>query len=335
MRKTRRAAVLSVSVFLAAGSGYIMQNSDSLGQRPDLAKHRVATAPERPFPMNELRNIQQTASIAAVSTPSLANGPAPLPIIALRDVSEVSMTAQVAALEDSEMRGFDLSEAAPKVAECAAGALVVAEASFGLARVDLMAPCHPQEAVRLSDGALAFDIMTDDEGFWAGLVPATAQVLVMRAEFADGEAASAELAVQGAPAFRQVALNWAGADALRLNAFEYGSGVDGVGHVSAGAPRSPDTQLGGYILTLGDVAGGARAEVYLAPIAMTGTTFDLEALITDETCANDLSGRLIRTAGGAQPDVTEFNLAMPACDAVGSSLLMDLPELPVELALAD
>lgn len=325
MRHLPRVAVLGSSVLLAAGSGYIMQNSDSLGQRPDLA---AVVAPVR---MDEIRNIQPVASIAATSRSVLPDGPLMLPIIAVRDVSETRASPTMPPVENSEPGGFEVARAP----SCEASALVLTQAAYGLFRAEVMAPCHPQEVVRVSSGALEFDILTDAGGQWAGMVPAYAQRVEIKAHFVDGESSEATLRLEAPPAFKTVVLNWTGADALRLNAFEYGAGVGGAGHVSLAAPRTPDTPLGGYILTLGDVAGGAMAEVYIAPQGLDDIQFDLEALVTDQSCGADLEGRMIRQNGATDADVTAFSFAMPECDAVGTSLLMALPELPVELASAE
>ena len=327
MRNLRRAAVLGSSVLLAAGSGYIMQNSDSLGQRPDLAQSRVAAA--APVRMDEIRNIQSVASIPAVVRSSLAEGPLTLPIIAVRDVSETRAVSKMP-FETSEPGGFGVAQGSA----CEPGALALSDAAHGLVRVELMAPCHPQEEVRVSDGALEFDILTDADGQWAGVVPAYEQNIDIKVYFADNEASEATLRLDAVPAFKVLALNWVGADALRLNAFEFGSDAGGAGHVSSTLPRTPDTLLGGYILVLGEVYGGALAEVYIAPHEMEDTQFDLEALVTEESCDTDLAGKLIRS-GARGLEVTALSFAMPECDAVGSSLLMELPETPLELASAD
>ncbi|MEZ5686830.1 MAG: hypothetical protein R3D78_13555 [Paracoccaceae bacterium] len=344
MRKIRTLAIMGACLSVAAASGYVMQNSDSLGQRPDLS--RVATAPKQPVAPPEL--IASGALVEIIPVAQIADAPlrmasadTDLPLVPLRDVSESSDLAGLALVPDpAPETGFaSLSTEAPApdggaalAPDCAAPGLSLAPGPEGLMMATLSAPCRPGTVVHLQHGALGFDIRTDETGAWTGLVPTLAGQSEWRARLQSGETVQAALHSDMATTVNRVILAWSGPDVLRLNAFEYGAAPGTAGHISSEAPRTPDTQLGGYILVLGEVENGAFAEVYTAPAGMQDISFEMEALLTEASCGQDLRANLVRVLGAASPEVTPISLAMPECDAPEGALLMSLPDLPIELA---
>lgn len=345
MAQICRFALIGACLSVAAASGYVMEHSDSLGPRPQSSVAAgwapPRAAPPEPLPADAILEITPVAQIAE-EPPHLRTGGTELPLVPLRDVSDHSRLAGLAlAPEPVTGPGFGLpATLAPTLRDglaetapgCAAAQLSLAAGPNGLVLASLHAPCLPETLVHLRQGPLGFDIRTDDLGAWSGLVPALGGQTVLQARLPAGPLAEAVLPPQDTAGLNRVILSWSGPDVLRLNAFEYGAAPNSAGHISAAAPRTPDTRLGGYMLVLGEIEGGAFAEVYTAPADMTDIGFDLEARLTSASCDQDIQAQLIRVFQTTPPEVTPISLAMPDCSQPEGALLMDLPSLPVELA---
>ncbi|HSF62971.1 MAG TPA: hypothetical protein VLA78_01195, partial [Paracoccaceae bacterium] len=129
-------------------------------------------------------------------------------------------------------------------------------------------------------------------------------------------------------AVERFAVQWSGADAFQLHAYEDGAAFGQPGHVSAADPGRALPLVpgrGGHLLTLGDAGVDLPllAEVYTFPadparrVAVT-----VESAVTPATCGRELLGETLHSRKGATT-AADIALAMPGCDALGDFLVLN------------
>lgn len=313
MQKLRKVSIVAATFLLAAATGHVMQTAQ-------------APAPDAPG------SAPLPGAAAQVAAAQSSPGPLPIPPAAQAAPQPIRVTgltiAEVAALPQLPARPMaadapatgpalpaDPTETGFADAACAPGRLSLAPAPRALVAVAIEAPCAAGARVTLRQAAMDFAARLDAGGRWNGLLPALAPQVALDVLLPDGVTLSASQPVPGTEALNRVIVLWSGAAAVQLNAYEYGSDHGGAGHIFAGAPRTPDTPLGGYLLAYGDGAEGPHAEVYSAPATMTDIRFDLEAPLSEASCGRDLDAQVVHLrAGQMEPPVT-LRLAMPDCGA--------------------
>jgi hypothetical protein len=366
MQIRRRAITVGTTFFLAAATGHVMQNGETIG-----ARLRGAGAPERPV----LASIESTAATipataAASAAPASARAdsaaapkvapsapriaaaapatPEPIPSAAapiasgLPDLpraepvtlgADLRLAGRVGKLDAGYTRPDTAADAAYSVfgIACSNPALTLDASARGMLRATLAAPCFANERVTVTHAGLAFAAATDEGGDLGFMLPAMSADAMVEVRFASGDAVSASRRVTGLEVLTRVAVQWRGADGLHLHALENGAGFDMPGHVSAAAPRDRATGEGGFLSVLGDpgVDNPLMAEVYTAPARMAPAVLVVEAPVTGSNCARPLAGQALRMVPGAAPAREALSFAMPGCDAVGDSLMLGLAPAPV------
>jgi hypothetical protein len=216
------------------------------------------------------------------------------------------------------------------VDECAADLTGELRASAMVA-LTLTAPCLPHSRVTLHHTGMMFTILTDDRGVAKIDVPALSEKSVFLAMTEDGNGAALEIDVDTVELYDRTVVQSRGISGIGLHALEYGADYDSDGHVWSGAPRAADVASageGGFILRLGDptLANANIAEVYTFPsvTARSGgdVRINVEIDVTDANCGRVIEGETIQVSRGAQPKVSELNVTMPECEAVGDILLL-------------
>lgn len=197
------------------------------------------------------------------------------------------------------------------------------------ARLD--APCDQGVRVELGHAGLRFAIAIGDDGHAASQIPALTPEMGVEAAFADGTVLSARVTVPDATEMERVALvadGWAG---LTLRALE---------SLSWRGVATPDAAAGhgGDIVQFGDpgIEAPLLAQVYTAPVGRFGSlgasSLQVEASITPSNCARDVGAEIIRSSGGVPPTPVALQLSLPACDAEGGLLVIDLPSPGLRMA---
>ncbi len=313
MQKLRKVSIVGATFLLAAATGHMMQTAQGPETAAPPATAMSAAGPDAP-----------TVRPMAVTGLTIADVAA-LPGLPARRVADEAPLAALPPPAEPAVVGF-------AAASCAPATLTLEATKRGLVAVKLAAPCHPMERLHLVQGPLDVSLWLDAEGGWNGFLPALSATPAVDFRLPNGEVVTAQTEVPGAAAVNRVVLLWTGAAEVHLNAYEYGSDYDGAGHVQARMPRTPDTPLGGYLLSYGGVDEGAHAEIYSAPTGMTGTRFDLEAPVTAATCGRDLSATVVQIRAGQIGAPVPVTLAMPDCDQLEGSVVMPLPEEAFSLA---
>ena len=314
----RKAIMVATTFLLAAATGHLMQNSDSLGQRGQIAPAPVdmVTVAHPSAKLEHLARFDPDQPGAALSV-GLGKE---FPIIAARNMVDTFKTVALDLDEGAAVSGFSGVDGS-----CAAARLVVEPAPHALLSVSVNAPCHPLQSAVVSHGPLRFTVTTDANGAWSGLMPAWAREARVDLQLHGSAGLSAEAVVEGIERVNRVALSWRGDADLHLNAYEYGSDFDGPGHIHAGAPRTPDTPLGGHMMRFGATVSDYRVEVYSAPADMHDIQFELEAIVDAQTCERDVQAEIISMVEGEVEKTTSVSVAMPGCDDPAGAVLMELP----------
>lgn len=304
----RNVMMVGATFLLAAATGHVMQSANSLGPEPSapLAKPRLAT----------LANVTQLSARIGST--------AELPTLPARAIA-ADGGVRLAALTEAPEAGFS---------RCDPAALTLTPAPSAMLAVALQAPCLAGQSVEIAQGPLRFTATLDPQGAWAGTIPALAAQAQVVAHLRGEETVEAVATVTGLETLNRVVLGWDGAAQAGLNIYEYGSAFGGAGHVTAAHPRAPETDLGGYLTTLGDRAEGAHAQVYTAPAGMTDQRFELEARVDATSCGQDLGAALTQVIAGRAAPTEALSLALPGCDEPEGAVLMALPALPLSLAAA-
>ncbi len=365
MQIKRRAITVGMTFFLAAATGHVMQNGETIS-----ARLRGAPAPEKPV----LASIESTAAtitptVAAPAEPAApaaaAAEPAAIPNIAavpaqpkaeataaapqairtasgLPDLPRVEPSALGADLRlAGRIEKLDTGYSRPETAAdaaysvfgiaCTDPALALDPSARGMLKLTLSAPCFANERVTVSHAGLVFAAATDQGGELKLMLPAMSEIAAVEVRLASGEIVSTSRNVTGLDALARVAVQWRGAEGLHLHALENGAGFDMPGHVSATAPRNRMTRDGGFLTVLGDPAVDhpLMAEIYTAPAGTALGEMIVEAPVTEETCDRLVAGQALRMTPGAAPATESLSFAMPGCDAAGDSVMLALSPVAV------
>jgi hypothetical protein len=375
MQIKRRAITVGTTFFLAAATGHVMQNGETIS-----ARLRGADATEAPV----LASVTSTAATVAVKeTPEPSSVPVPAVTEAQAPVAsepptapaaaEIVVAAAVPAAQEpaaapaspvtaSGLPDLPRAEPVALVADlrlagrigaldagytktdtaadanysvfgiaCADPMLALEPSARGMVKLTLAAPCFANERVTVTHAGLVVAMATDPAGDLTMMLPALSATARVDVRFASGDTVAATQAIGGLDALARIGVQWQGIEGLRLHAFENGAGFDMPGHVSAAAPRDRTTAEGGFLTVLGDpeVDHPLMAEVYTAPAGTSVNEVMLEPAVTETTCGRLLAGQALRMVPGAATAVETVSFAMPACDAVGDSLMLGLAPVAV------
>ena len=221
-------------------------------------------------------------------------------------------------------------EAEPELS-CAVTSVAQADAA-AMVKVNLSAPCFPNERVVVHHQGMMFTSATDDTGQLDIMVPALAEMAVVIFEFSNGEGSVATAEVSSLSFYDRVVLQWAGDTGFQLHAREFGANYGDGGHVWSGAPRDVSAAAlgeGGFVTRLGvtDTLEPRIAEVYTFPsgTAATPGSIDLsvEAEVTARNCGQVIEAQSLELGDGGRLRTQYLTMTAPDCDAIGDFLVLN------------
>lgn len=146
--------------------------------------------------------------------------------------------------------------------------------------------------------------------------------------FDDGRMLRDTVAVPAAAAYDRVALQWQGADAFALQAYEFGAEFGAPGHIHRDNPTDAGGDVTGRLTALGDptVLWPLQTEVYTYPAAYRmadgGIRLETEAMITEHTCGREVSAETIVAKAGAVQPVAVIGATLPPCDGADGFIVL-------------
>lgn len=340
MKLDQRVVFIGISLVVAIGAGYFVQNAEffmredqkaaALQSAQAVRLAHVADAPVR-FDFDQVTPLAAPSS-EAMSTVELAKillpqDPAANPSLPAAPLLTKPLIDRMLQLDDGQRSlpqvGGDLNRYGMS---CASG-LTVEPATGAMAHLHVMANCHADERVEVTHDRLVFTARLSSIGTLDLDIPALVEQGDYTVQLANGTFLRASAEVQGASSYERVALQWNGAPGPGLHAYEFGAGYGDKGHVSADTPRNPghgEAGRGGFMTVLGsaDVDAPLVAQVYSFPRALKGSDetvrLSIEIEVTEQNCGKEVSARTIRAPG----EVTALELTMPGCEAVGQFLVL-------------
>jgi hypothetical protein len=307
----------AVATLLAAfATAHLMQFGLSAG--------RAISGEEQASPMGIATLVAWRNGVAPVSLLATPPPAGPDPVAAPLDLPDARLPppdeAIPAALGTARAGGFGLSCDRTLTLLPLPGALVEAHVE---------APCDPGIRVEVSHAGVRFAIGLGEDGRAVTPVPVLSPDATVELAFADGTILTAQASVPEAADQERVALVADGWSGLTLHA---AAGVPWRGEATASPPGS------GTILHLGDpgIEAPLLAQVYTAPVGRLGSLgaigLRVEAALTPANCARDVSAEVIRSSRGVLPAAIVLRLSLPACDADGGLLVVDMPAPGLRLA---
>lgn len=324
MKPLHKILMVATTFVLAAATGHVMQNPASFGL------NETPTQPAGVAQRFDVENLQQVANVDVAQPKFLSAGIggeaiAQLPALpGLRPPEDIPTTAPMPENTQQMTGGF--------AQDCAAPELTLGEAPSASVQLTLNAPCAAGQMVTIRHEGLVLPITLSDRGFWSGVLPVMLPQARFTADLPDGMQLVAVQTVSGLDALNRVALSWHGAAPLALHALENGSSFGDAGDVSAVAPRTADTTLGGWMAHFETDPDAVHVQIYTSPLAMTDIHLQVEASVSDATCGKDIGAEVRRVIGGKAEAPARISLAMPACDDAEGAVMMPLPDFPLSVA---
>lgn len=219
----------------------------------------------------------------------------------------------------------------PKMAANCEIAMTATPMAAALVKLDLSAPCLPNERMTMHHNGLIFTDTTDASGKFQMAVPAMSQTAVFIASFANGEGAVASTTVPTLKNFYRAAVQAEFEAGTSLHALEFGATYNGAGHIwSASTGEIADAAVGkgGFMLLLGNpaVKDAVTAQVYTFPSAIAEQNGDValsvEIEVTAANCGKPVQAETLQSISGEAPIVQKLDLTMPDCDAIGDFLVL-------------
>lgn len=195
----------------------------------------------------------------------------------------------------------------------------------------LFSPCRPDRRFLVEHSGLAFEAVTDVDGFANFVVPAMVSEAVVRVSFPDGGTAFTTTEVESMSRMRRIAVVWNTPVDLDLHALEFDAAAGSEWDIWSGNPRDYRTSRrvgGGYLTGLGLADGsGVQAEVYTILDTLRtrdgAVLFDLKVADADTACDANPVIRLIDSDGGDLHGSTDRRVNLGPC---GGPRSVDLSE---------
>jgi len=324
MQIRRRVLTVGATFFLAAATGHIMQNGDSIGARLrgsastetiELAvtKPEVVQA-ERPAPAAPDAVGDALAALPAGAVATLPDLP---DILAPTLAPGLRLAARVATLEQGYTRAPSAADLtySPFGLVCEATGLALAAGPDATIAVTLKAPCHADERVTLRHAGLAATLKTDAGGQLTLSLPAMTAKAEVTVGFADGSLVRADVSLPDIATVDRMALTWRGNAKFDLAAL----GSDG------------------QVTTLGDAAlAGAHQLQILSRPHGSETQSRIEAAVSSAVCGREVRATVMQMAGGRTGTPVPLSIQLPGCAAAGEIVVMDFDRdmVPTTLAFA-
>jgi hypothetical protein len=207
----------------------------------------------------------------------------------------------------------------------------------GMVGGTLVAPCLPSQDMVIAHAGMVFSAKTLASGVLFFKLPALKTPAAVHVRFANGDTVSAQVDIPEAGQMQRLVVQWPYADGFNIHAFENSAGFGSKGHIwleTANTPVGPDQATQGYLTALGDSSVDMPLMVQVYTFApKTKTEIMLEVPVTANTCASEVMGDIISVQGGIS-EKTEVTLTMPDCSAIGEFVYLGLPDLSMDLAMA-
>lgn len=321
MKISRRVVTAGTTFFLAAATGYVMQNGSSpismrTAEQPAAAQANLTLPADTPIvPLRaDLGAMGQTTipDLPQTSGPTLADTTA----LSARMRALAGRTA-AAPEPETRLSAFGLV--------CAPSEISVTADKNAILQVVLDAPCHENTAVTLTHAGIDVTIRTDLKGHLSIAIPAFDAKGAVSAKVGSDETLAAEAQVKGLDKIARLAVVSPATQRLALNVFESGAKPGGAGHLTALHPVNTRSKRGGHMLSLGDssVSDGYVTEIYEYSRKTKAVRMEIAADATPDVCGETVNGRMVETMQGAA-DSHDLELAMPPCDGLGGTLVMAL-----------
>jgi hypothetical protein len=351
MQIKRRILTAGTTFFLAAATGYAMQNGGTIGARlfaEDAAKAVTVVDVPAPTLAAEMMQINEATVMSLSADTTLPAGGAEHPVLPQLPgmtvqalVGGADLAARMIKVEHGFVRAksdADRIYSAFGVA-CAATVLNLTAAKPAMLMLDLAAPCHPDERLTVSHAGIGVTMKTDAEGHLAAAIPAMTADGAVSVHFVTGERNDAVQSVPDIATVQRIAVLSEGQAGFALSVYENGAAYRAAGHVRAAVPRDAKTAEGGFMMVLGDPAldQAMLAQIYSAPSTLTNRRIDVETEVTSDTCGKVQTAEAVWTSDGKAMADT-LSLTMPGCDAVGDLIVMDMTPFlasPTRSAAAD
>jgi hypothetical protein len=320
MSRTREILTVVGTLACAAGIGFVMQNSDIAEERygKNTQESDAVTAASVGDAMLDVQEIELT-SAEITAKPTL---PEP-------DAEVTTASAPQSQLSEPEVP--ELAQTAPATPACeiTATARPVAAAMVDL---QMTAACFPNERVTVHHNGMIFTETTSAEGKVDLTVPALSQDAVFIFAFTNGDGAVAQTAVDELGSYNRAVLQWKGNAGFEIHAREFGADYGEPGHLWRGAPGDVSTAVagkGGVLTQLGDTAAADPflAEVYSFPsdaVGLSGSiALSVETEVTEANCGVEIEAQSLEVLAEGKIKTQNLTLPVPACDAVGSFLVLN------------
>lgn len=323
MNLQQKLMTIGSTFILAASTGYVMQNGDTLTAR-FLGRGPVdasVTLPVQPTPPVDQTGAPVTGVLPR--PPAEAMQPAPLAVTG-------DLGARMSADTGNAVAPLDQGRPSPYGLSCVP-TMTAVETGAAMVSLSLSAPCHLGEWATVSHAGLNMTVQVSAAGMLIVDMPALTSPARFAARFTDGDEVSATVDVPDLALFDRMAVQWVGQSGLQLHALEFGAGYRDDGHVWANAPRTAvfaGRARGGFLTRLGDETAPdpSMAEVYTFPtgkIRKDGTVrISIEVEITADNCAREIDAQSLQTFGDGPVSVIDLTLSIPGCDAVGDFLVL-------------
>lgn len=323
MSRTREILTVVGTLACAAGIGYVMQNSEIAEKRygKTTDESEATTGASVSDAILDVQEIKLT-SAEITGTPKL---PEPEAEVTTVNAPQSQLSEpDVPELAQSETQGLS----APSCE------ILVEARPVAAAMVDLQldAACFPNERLTVHHNGMIFTETTSDDGKIALTVPALSEDAVFIFAFSNGDGAVAQTTVEELKDFDRAVLQWKGNAGFEIHAREFGAEYGDPGHLWRGAPGEISTAVagkGGVLTQHGDTdaADPFLAEVYSFPRDAEGLSgaiaLSVETEVTEANCGVEIEAQSLEVQSQGQIKTQNLTLPVPACDAVGSFLVLN------------
>lgn len=326
----------------AAGSGVVPAQPPAPPAEGPRALASITETPTGLLAASLLPGAVSSADMGAAATPAAPaaeNDRGSLSLVPdAAPVNDWSVPAPTRTAEASESPVLEADESLLAEIEDCAVWLVVTPAPGALLEASVFAPCDGGARIGIEHAGLAFAVQLGGDGQLMVNLPALRAEATVSVRFADGRIAQDATEVSDFILYDRLAVNWQGPEVIELNAYEFGSGFGGTGHVHIGNPGRPGQPARGFLTVLGDgeLDDPRLAQVYTFPSGISAAAgeiaLELEAHIAEVSCGMPLRASLIEVLAGRPPESRSIRFDMPECDGQGGYLV--LKNLLSEMTLA-
>lgn len=314
MKLFHKVGLVLTTFIMAAATGHVMQNANN--------SQRLATVSPAGLDALGLRNIEPVANLQSGTQPALLA--TQLPQIAVPAMRRPQPVAELALPPEPPQEGLGFVHA-----NCPAPQFDAQAGPAASVRLGISAPCLGTGLATIHHQGVALPVTLTAQGTWTGLVPALAEQAEFTVELANGQSLSVVQMVPDLLGVNRVVLLSDGAIPLSLHDLDNDVGE---GTKNALAPRGPDTPLAGWKPVFDTAVGTQQVQIFDGPAMANDANLMIEALVTADSCGQNVSLRVARVMRGHGEAPVEISLAMPPCDGAAGAVLMPLPNSTMTLA---